>query len=124
MHVMRTGCASGFEKPNPEASDGRRFLALKTTRTTQWGAVGGSSMPASILLQPDYCLSTKCLVHPCHVAGNRPEQDYLSRFFAADFRREISLVSNQRCMELPVASISLCHGSGCCNGEPFLEGLF
>eukprot|EP00434_Breviolum_minutum_P020456 symbB.v1.2.018040.t1/scaffold1424.1/size119625/5 len=27
-----------------------------------------------------------CKHHPCHVAGNGPEQDYLSRFFAA--RRE------------------------------------
>ena len=68
-------CASGFEKPNPEASDGRRFLALKTTQDYPWGAVGEIFNAGLLLLQPDYCLSTwllsqvTCKSHPCYVAG-------------------------------------------------------
>ena len=48
--------------------------------------------------------------HPCHVAGSGPEQDYLSRFFAA--RKESPWHHISVGMELPAASISLCHRKG------------
>ena len=64
------------------------FLPPKITRTTQWGQSGGINAGV-ILLQPDHYLFQQMLSevssknHPCHVAGSGPEQDYLSRFFAA-----------------------------------------
>ena len=45
-------------------------------------------MPAS-LLQPDFQVfqqmlsEVTCKIHPCHVAGSGPEQNYLPRFYAA-----------------------------------------
>ena len=64
------------------------FASEDNTRTYPWGQSGGINA-GLILLQPDYQVfqqmlcEVTCKNHPCHVAGSGPEQDYLSRFFAA-----------------------------------------
>ena len=68
--------------------DGRRFFATEDYQDYPWGQSGGINA-GLILLQPDNYLfqqmlsEVTCKNHPSHVAGNGPEQDYLSRFFAA-----------------------------------------
>ncbi len=71
--------------------DGCRFFGTEEYQDYPWGQSGGINA-GLILLQPDYYVfqqmlsEVTCKNHPCHVAGSGPEQDYLSRFFAA--RRE------------------------------------
>ena len=71
--------------------DGRRFFGTEDYQDYPWGQSGGINA-GLILLQPDNYVfeqmlsEVTCRNHPCHVAGAGPEQDYLSRFFAA--RRE------------------------------------
>ncbi|CAE7535266.1 unnamed protein product [Symbiodinium natans] len=68
--------------------DGRRFFAGGDNEDYPWGQTGGINAGV-ILLQPDAGVfqemhsEVTCKNHPCHVAGNGPEQDYLSRFFAS-----------------------------------------
>ena len=68
--------------------DGSRFFASEDCPNYPWGQSGGINAGV-ILLQPDHYLFQQMLSevssknHPCHVAGSGPEQDYLSRFFAA-----------------------------------------
>ena len=68
--------------------DGDRFFGAEDNQAYPWGQSGGINA-GLILLQPDNCVFERmlsevtCKNHPCHVAGNGPEQDYLSRFFAA-----------------------------------------
>ena len=68
--------------------DGRRFFGTEDYQDYPWGQSGGINAGV-ILLQPDCNVfqqmlsEVTCKNHPCHVAGNGPEQDYLSRFFAA-----------------------------------------
>lgn len=79
------------ETAHGEAVDGRRFFGGEDNKDYPWGQQGGINA-GLILLQPDLSIfqqmksEVTCKCHPCHVAGNGPEQDYLSRFFAA--RRE------------------------------------
>ena len=71
--------------------DGRRFFGTEDYKDYPWGQSGGINA-GLILLEPDSKVfqqmlsEVTCNNHPCHVAGSGPEQDYLSRFFAA--RRE------------------------------------
>ena len=80
----------GEERHGAEV-DGRRFFGSEDCLDYPWGQSGGINA-GLILLQPDYYVfeqmlsEVTCQNHPCHVAGAGPEQDYLSRFFAA--RRE------------------------------------
>ena len=73
--------------------DGSRFFCTEDYQNYPWGQSGGINA-GLILLQPDYYVfqqmhsEVTCKNHPCHVAGAGPEQDYLSRFFAA--RRDSS----------------------------------
>ena len=68
--------------------DGSAFFASEDYQDYAWGQSGGINA-GLILLQPDYHVfqqmlsEVTCKNHPCHVAGSGPEQDYLSRFFAA-----------------------------------------
>ena len=68
--------------------DGSRFFGTEEDRDYPWGQSGGINA-GLILLQPDNYVfqqmlsEVTCKNHPCHVAGGGPEQDYLSRFFAA-----------------------------------------
>ena len=69
--------------------DGRQFFGTEDNdQDYPWGQSGGINA-GLILLQPDSYVfqqmlsEVTCKNHPCHVAGNGPEQDYLSRFFAA-----------------------------------------
>ena len=68
--------------------DGRRFFGSEDYHDNPWGQSGGINA-GLILLQPDCDVfkqmlsEVTCKNHPCHVAGGGPEQDYLSRFFAA-----------------------------------------
>ena len=68
--------------------DGRRFFGGEDFNDYPWGQAGGINA-GLILLQPDCDVfkqmlsEVTCKNHPCHVAGGGPEQDYLSRFFAA-----------------------------------------
>eukprot|EP00434_Breviolum_minutum_P025766 symbB.v1.2.022777.t1/scaffold2059.1/size90859/5 len=68
--------------------DGGRFFGTEEYRDYPWGQSGGINA-GLILLQPDdhvfqqMLSEVTCKYHPCHVAGSGPEQDYLSRFFAA-----------------------------------------
>ena len=48
--------------------------------------------------------------HPWYVAGNGPEEDYLSRFFAA--RRESPMPRRFPPWNYQLQSISLCHRAG------------
>eukprot|EP00435_Cladocopium_sp_Y103_P054929 s38_g18.t1 len=79
------------ENAHGEEVDGRRFFGGEDNKDYPWGQQGGINA-GLILLQPDLGVfeqmrsEVTCKCHPCHVAGNGPEQDYLSRFFAA--RRE------------------------------------
>ena len=71
--------------------DGDSFFGTEDYQDYPWGQSGGINA-GLILLQPDYWVFERmlsevtCKNHPCHIAGSGPEQDYLSRFFAA--RRE------------------------------------
>jgi len=68
--------------------DGCRFFGSEDYHGYLWGQSGGINA-GLILLQPDCDVfqqmfsEVTCKNHPCHVAGSGPEQDYLSRFFAA-----------------------------------------
>ena len=68
--------------------DGSRFFGSEDNQNYPWGQSGGINA-GLILLQPDdhvfqqMLSEVTCKYHPCHVAGSGPEQDYLSRFFAA-----------------------------------------
>ena len=68
--------------------DGSSFFASEDYQNYPWGQAGGINAGV-ILLQPDYHIfqqmlcEVTCKNHPCHVAGSGPEQDYLTRFFAA-----------------------------------------
>ena len=68
--------------------DGSDFFATEDYQDYPWGQAGGINA-GLILLQPDNHVfqemlrEVTCKDHPCHVAGSGPEQDYLSRFFAA-----------------------------------------
>ena len=68
--------------------DGSRFFGTEDYQDYPWGQSGGINA-GLILLQPDSDVfqqmlsEVTCKNHPCHVAGSGPEQDYLSRFFAA-----------------------------------------
>ena len=68
--------------------DGCRFFGGENSHDYPWGQSGGINA-GLILLQPDNDVfqqmlsEVTCKFHPCHVAGSGPEQDYLSRFFAA-----------------------------------------
>lgn len=79
------------ENTHGEEVDGSRFFGGEDNKDYPWGQQGGINA-GLILLQPEVGIfeqmksEVTCKCHPCHVAGNGPEQDYLSRFFAA--RRE------------------------------------
>ena len=68
--------------------DGDRFFGAENYHDYPWGQSGRINA-GLILLQPDHGVFERmlsevtCKNHPCHVAGSGPEQDYLSRFFAA-----------------------------------------
>ena len=68
--------------------DGRRFFGTEDYEHYPWGQSGAINA-GLILLEPDHRVfqqmlsEVTCKNHPCHVAGSGPEQDYLSRFFAA-----------------------------------------
>ncbi|CAJ1373829.1 unnamed protein product [Effrenium voratum] len=76
------------ETEHGERVDGRRFFGGEDEKDYPWGQTGGINAGV-ILLQPDGDVfkqmhkEVTCKNHPCHIAGNGPEQDYLSRFFAA-----------------------------------------
>lgn len=67
---------------------GRSFFIDETWGDRAW-AQGGGINAGVILLRPSLELfgqmkrEVTCLNHPAHIAGNGPEQDYLTRFFAA-----------------------------------------
>ena len=71
--------------------DGCRFFGTedKSKQDYPWGQSGGINAGLILLQLLTAMSSSKCSVrcpcknHPCHVAGSGPEQDYLSRFFAA-----------------------------------------
>ena len=68
--------------------DGCWFFGKEDYQNYPWGQSGGINA-GIILLEPDNYVfqqmlsEVTCKFHPCHVAGSGPEQDYLSRFFAA-----------------------------------------
>ena len=68
--------------------DGRLFFGKEDYQDYPWGQSGGINA-GIILLEPDdhvfkqMLSEVTCKNHPCHVAGSGPEQDYLSRFYAA-----------------------------------------
>lgn len=75
-----------------ERIDGRYFFAgRRPTDLTSWGQCGGINAGV-MLLQPDYRTLEQCLAevadlkHPEHIQGRGPEQDYLSRYFAGEWR--------------------------------------
>ena len=76
------------ETPHGTKVDGRHFFGTENYQDYPWGQSGGINA-GLILLQPDNYVFQQMLAevtaknHPCHVAGAGPEQDYLSRFFAA-----------------------------------------
>lgn len=76
------------ENDHGKEVDGRRFFAGGDHQEYPWGQTGGINAGV-ILLQPDaeifrqMNLEVTSKNHPCHIAGNGPEQDYLSRFFAS-----------------------------------------
>ena len=77
------------ETPHGAKVDGRLFFGTENYQEYPWGQSGGINA-GLILLQPDNYVFQQMLTevtsknHPCHVAGAGPEQDYLSRFFAAE----------------------------------------
>mmetsp|Transcript_20810 Transcript_20810/g.36716 ORF Transcript_20810/g.36716 Transcript_20810/m.36716 type:complete len:703 (+) Transcript_20810:43-2151(+) len=72
-----------------EETDGRRFFTGEDCEGNAWGQSGGINAGV-ILLKPCRDLFRRmlrevtCPSHPCHISGNGPEQDYLTRFFGAD----------------------------------------
>ena len=68
--------------------DGSRFFGTEDYQDYPWGQSGGINAGLILLKPDDYVFQqmlseVTCKYHPCHVAGSGPEQDYLSRFFAA-----------------------------------------
>lgn len=91
--------------------DGRSFFASEEHAEYPWGQTGGINAGV-ILLKPDKWIFERMLnevtaeYHPCHIAGSGPEQDYLTRFFAAatDMNwRHISLKWNFQLHHVPFA---------------------
>lgn len=94
-----------------EVMDGRSFFLDETWAERAWQQAGGINAGV-ILLQPSEVLFQQMLKevtsenHPAHIAGNGPEQDYLTRFFAADLKnpwRHIDVSYNFQLHHVPFA---------------------
>ncbi|CAJ1437989.1 unnamed protein product, partial [Effrenium voratum] len=72
------GCSTK-ETEHGERVDGRRFFGGEDEKDYPWGQTGGINAGV-ILLQPDGDVfkqmhkEVTCKNHPCHIAGNGPEQ--------------------------------------------------
>ena len=96
------------ERSHGQNIDGKHFFRGANCPDNPWGQGGGINAGV-ILLQPDMTIFTQmlaevtCKNHPCHVAGAGPEQDYLSRFFAArkDGWYHINVVWNYQLHHVP-----------------------
>lgn len=87
--AMVRGPSVGYE--HGARVDGRRFFVGRRTDRYSWGQASGINAGV-MLLRPDAEVFQQMLAevedasHPGHIRGNGPEQDYLSRFYAGDWR--------------------------------------
>ncbi|CAJ1410199.1 unnamed protein product [Effrenium voratum] len=93
-----------------EEVDGRSFFLAEWDERS-WGQAGGINAGV-ILLRPDELVYQQMLSevtsegHPSHIAGNGPEQDYLTRFFAANLKhpwRHVDVSYNFQLHHVPFA---------------------
>ena len=90
------------------AVDGRHFFLGDDHPTYPWGQGGGINAGV-ILLRPDWDIFRQMQrevtseIHPEHMPGGGPEQDYLSRFFAAAPWKHISVAYNFQPHHVPFA---------------------
>ncbi|CAE7198310.1 unnamed protein product [Symbiodinium natans] len=91
--------------------DGRSFFSEGGWEPGGWLQSGGINAGV-ILLRPSQATFEQMLSevtsehHPAHIAGNGPEQDYLTRFFAADLQqpwRHIDVSYNFQLHHIPFA---------------------
>lgn len=91
--------------------DGRSFFSEGGWEPGGWLQSGGINA-GLILLRPSHDTFEQMLSevtsehHPAHIAGNGPEQDYLTRFFAADLQqpwRHIDVSYNFQLHHIPFA---------------------
>ena len=91
-----------------EELDGREWFISWNDPDWPWTQSGGINAGV-ILLQPDLGLFAKmkgevtAVLHPEHIPGSGPEQDYLSRFFAATPWHHISVRYNFQPHHVPYA---------------------
>jgi len=94
-----------------EVIDGRSFFLDGSWAERAWQQAGGINAGV-ILLRPSEVVFQQMLKevtsenHPAHIAGNGPEQDYLTRFFAADLKnpwRHIDVSYNFQLHHVPFA---------------------
>lgn len=94
--AMARGPWSGYR--HGDRIHGRFFFSGKRQGQWSWGQSSGINAGV-MLLQPDEQTYLDCLaevtdpLHPEHIKGNGPEQDYLSRFYA-DAWRHIDVAYN------------------------------
>ncbi|CAK0895566.1 unnamed protein product [Prorocentrum cordatum] len=87
--AMARGPRCGYA--HGERIDGEFFFGGSQGDEWSWGQTGGINAGV-MLLEPDEQTLAQCLLeitdprHPEHVPGNGPEQDYLSRFWAGEWR--------------------------------------
>lgn len=111
--AMARGPWSGYDHGEP--IEGQFFFSGSRGGPWSWGQSGGINAGV-MLLEPSLKTLQQCLLevqdplHPEHVRGNGPEQDYLSRYFASEWTH-IDVAYNFQLHQMYFALSPTCMGA-------------
>ena len=97
------------EQPHGSEVDASYFFGSESDEPYGWAQTNGGINAGVIVLTPSaekfeqMKREVTCEIHPEHIPGNGPEQDYLSRFFSSHPWRSINVAWNFQLHHVPFA---------------------